>query len=286
MTAPMPAAVLGAGLIGTGLADLVHRSPLLDCALVVARDAGAAGLRKVADAGITTTGGGIRALLARGRPPRIVFDATDATAHAEHAELLRGTGTLLVDLTPSNAGHMVVPGVNDADALAHPDLSMISCGGQAVLPLLHAITRANDAEYIEVVTTAAGPGVGRATRLNLDEYVATTQEAVTRFTGVKQVKALLNISPARPPATFRVAVTLLGADLDEAFVSEAVLATEQRMRTYVPGYRVAACVVGAGRAFVAVEVSATGGRIPAYAGNLEIINSAAVRVAELYAGQA
>ncbi|GAA1937104.1 hypothetical protein [Amycolatopsis minnesotensis] len=286
MTPPMRAAVLGAGLIGVGLADLVHRSPLLDCALVVARDADAAGLRKAADLGVATTGGGIRALLEHDEPPRIVFDATDATAHAEHADLLGGTGTLLVDLTPSNVGHMVVPGVNDADALEHPDLSMISCGGQAVVPLLNALTQVNDAEYIEIVTTAASPGVGRSTRLNLDEYVATTQEAVTRFAGVKQVKAMLNISPARPPATFRVAVTLVGAALDESLVREAVLATEQRMRTYVPGYRVAACVVGAEEAFVAVEVSATGGRIPAYAGNLEIINSAAVRVAELYAGQA
>ena len=143
----------------------------------------------------------------------MVFDATNASAHAEHAEKLSALGTMLIDLTPSRVGQMIIPTVNRADICSHRDISMVSCGGQASVPILHAIAKAHEIDYIEVVTTAATLSVGRGTRLNLDEYVETTQEAVRYFTGVKDVKAILNISPARPPATFRVAMSLLGKDL-------------------------------------------------------------------------
>ncbi|MDB1089742.1 acetaldehyde dehydrogenase (acetylating) [Streptomyces sp. ACA25] len=279
----LPVAVLGAGLIGVDLAAKILRSESLDCGLVVARDGNAPGLRQAAALGLPTSAYGIRSILDAPEPFGVIFDATNASAHAEHAAQLRLLGAKLVDLTPSKVGRMVVPSVNGADALTCDNISMISCGGQASIPIVHAITREHAVDYVEVVTTAASPSVGRSTRLNLDEYVETTQEAVRDFTGVKNVKAILNVSPARPPATFRVAMSLRGEGLAAGSVEAAVKAAVEQVRTFVDGFRVAATSVHDNTAFVAVEVTSSGDRIPWYAGNLDIINSAAVHVAERYA---
>lgn len=276
-------AVLGAGLIGVDLATKVERSDSLDLRLVVGRDAATPGLRQAARLGLPIAAHGIRSLVETDDPFDVVFDATNAIAHAEHAEKLSPFDTMLVDLTPSKVGHMVVPTVNGADVTAHRDINMVSCGGQASIPILHAITRAHRVDYVEVVTTAATLSVGCGTRLNLDEYVETTQVAVRDFTGVKDVKAILNISPARPPATFRVAMSLLGEGLTEESVRARVTAAANELRSFAGGFDVAACTVNDGKAFVAVQVTASGGRIPEYAGNLDIINSAALHVAERYA---
>lgn len=279
-------AVLGAGLIGVDLVAKVLRSDSLDLRLVVGRDADAPGLRRLTRMGLPVSTDGIASLVDPADPFDVAFDATNAMSHAEHAERLRPLGTMLVDLTPSKVGRMVVPTVNGADVLAHPDVNdvnMVSCGGQASVPVLHAIARRHRVDYVEVVTTAATLSVGRSTRLNLDEYVETTQEAVREFTGVKDVKSILNLSPASPPATFRVAMSLLGDDLDPRSVRSAVAEAAHGLRAFVGGYDVTACTVDGGRAFIAVQVTAGGDRIPKYAGNLDIINSAALHVAEQYA---
>ncbi|MET8964093.1 acetaldehyde dehydrogenase (acetylating) [Streptomyces sp. NPDC004096] len=279
-------AVLGAGLIGVDLAAKIMRSDLLDCGLVAGRDQRTPGLRLAADLGIATSADGVRSVLEAETPFDIVFDATNAMAHAEHAELLGRSRILLVDLTPSRVGRMIVPSVNGTDLPEYGDVNMVSCGGQAAVPILHAITRLHRVDHVEVVTTAAGLSVGRSTRLNLDEYVDTTQEAVRTFTGVKGVKAILNVSPARPPATFRVAMTLIGDGLDAGSVRDAVDEAAADVQAFAAGFAVTACVVADGRAFVAVEVTSRGDRLPAYAGNLDIINSAAIQVAERHAAQA
>ncbi|GAA3507057.1 acetaldehyde dehydrogenase (acetylating) [Streptomyces showdoensis] len=276
----LPVAVLGAGLIGVDLAEKIMRSEFLECGMVVGRDERTPGLRQAADLGLPIGTRGIESLLEAPEPFGIVFDATNAMAHAEHADRLRRTGARLVDLTPSKVGRMVIPSVNGEEVLHCDDINMISCGGQASIPILHAITQAHRVEYVEVVTTAASPSVGRSTRLNLDEYIETTQDAVRDFTGVKDVKAILNISPARPPATFRVAMSVLGEGFGTASVNAAVTTAAEQVRSFVKGYRITARVVDENKVFVAAEVTSSGGRIPRYAGNLDIINSAAVHVAE------
>lgn len=275
--------VLGAGLIGIDLTTKIIRSDYLDLRLVAGRDAATPGLRQAAKLGLPIATGGIRSLVEAEEPFDVVFDATNASFHAEHAAQLSALGTMLIDLTPSKVGHMIVPTVNRADIGSHRDISMVTCGGQASIPVLHAIAKAHQVEYIEVVTTAATLSVGRGTRLNLDEYVETTQEAIRDFTGVKDVKAILNISPARPAATFRVAMTLLGQELSEGSVRSLVTGVASELRSYVGGFDVKACTASDGKAFVAVEVTSTGDRIPRYAGNLDIINSAAIYAAECYA---
>jgi acetaldehyde dehydrogenase len=277
-------AVLGAGLIGADLATKVMRSGSLDLRLVVGRDENAAGLRRLAALGMPVSGAGVTSLTEAGEPVDVAFDATNAMAHAENAERLAPRGTMLIDLTPSRVGHMVVPTVNGHEIAGHRDINMVSCGGQASIPVLHAITRAHQVDYVEVVTTAATLSVGRGTRLNLDEYIETTQDAVRHFTGVKDVKSILNISPATPPARFRVAMSLLGRDFDAESIRSVVDTAAGRLRSFLGGFTVTACTVDGEKAFVAVEVTAApGDRIPEYAGNLDIINSAALHVAEQYA---
>ena len=279
----LSAAVLGAGLIGIDLTTKIMRSDYLDMRLVVGRDAATSGLWQAARLGLPVADRGIASLIEVDDSFDVVFDATVAAAHAEHAEKLSALGTMLIDLTPSRLGHMVIPTVNRADICAHRDISMVSCGGQASVPILHVLAKAHEIDYIEVVTTAATLSVGRGTRLNLDEYVGTTQEAVRYFTGVQDVKAILSISPARPPATFRVAMTLLGRDLTMDSVYPLVTGVAKELRSFVGGFDVKACTVNDDRAFISVEVTSSGDRIPKYAGNLDIINSTAIHVAECYA---
>jgi acetaldehyde dehydrogenase len=275
--------VLGAGLIGIDLTTKILRSDYLDLRLVAGRDASTPGLRQAARRGLPVATGGIQSLVDAGDPFDVVFDATNASYHAEHAEKLSSFGTMLIDLTPSRVGQMIIPTVNRADICSHRDISMVSCGGQASVPILHAIAMAHQIDYIEVVTTAATLSVGRGTRLNLDEYVETTQEAIRYFTGVKDVKSIVNVSPARPPATFRVAMSLLGRDLTAGSVRSLVAGAAAELRSFVRGFDVKACTVDDARAFIAAEVTSFGDRIPRYAGNLDIINSAAIHVAECYA---
>ncbi len=276
-------AVLGAGLIGIDLLTKIERSPSLDCRLVVGRDDQGRGLRSAAELGYPTAANGIESVVAAPSPFDIVFDATNAMSHAEHWARLQPLGTTLIDLTPSMVGHMVVPTVNAADAAAHANVNLISCGGQTAIPILHRLAQRYRCDYIELVTTAASRSVGRATRLNLDEYIETTQDAVRTFTGVERVKTIVNLSPARPATMFRVAMSIVAPGLEIEPVRSLVAAAAAEVRAFVPGYRVSACTVTEERAFVAVEVAASGERIPRYAGNLDIINSAAVLIAEQHA---
>lgn len=279
----MKVAVLGAGLIGIDLLTRIQQSSSLDCQLVVGRDDQARGLRSAAELGCSTAANGIESLVTAPSPFDIVFDATNALSHAEHWARLQPLGTMLIDLTPSMVGHMVVPTVNVGAAADHANVSLISCGGQAAIPILHRLAERYRCAYIELVTTAATRSVGRATRLNLDEYIGTTQGAVRAFTGVDHVKTIVNLSPARPAAMFRVAISIVASGLELEPVRSLVAAAADEVRAFVPGYRVTACMVTEERAFVAVEVAASGGRIPSYAGNLDIINSAAVLIAEQHA---
>lgn len=284
---PLKTAVLGAGLVGVDLVAKIKRSPHLACDLVVARDDQARGLRLAAAMGCETSAKGIDALLNSPEKFDIVFDATNAMSHAEHWSLLEPLGAKLIDLTPSMVGFMVVPTVNGSEVISHRNVNLISCGGQAAIPILHRLVQHVKADYVEIVTTAASVSVGRATRLNLDEYIESTQNAVRFFTGVMNVKVMVNISPALPPSVFRVAVSALAIDANPGQVRALLDATAGDMRAFVPGYEVKVCNVADGMVFAAVEITASGDRIPRYAGNLDIINSAAVQVAERYAtGQA
>ncbi|MEU9062403.1 acetaldehyde dehydrogenase (acetylating) [Streptomyces sp. NPDC048430] len=277
------AVVLGAGMIGIDLIDKVCRSTKLDLALVVGRDCDSLGLRRVADMGHPTTSHGIDAVVDAG-PFDIVFDATNADSHAEHWAALRSTGATLIDLTPTGLGTVVVPGVNGHRSAVHRHLNLVSCGGQAAIPVLHAIAQRCTPTYIEVVSTGASASAGRATRLNLDQYIATTSTAIRTFTDTRDVKVMVNLSPARPAPPFRVAMTVLADRVRSAPVRTSIAAAAEAVRAYAPGFKVTSLAVDPGRISVVVEVTACGGRLPRHAGSVDIINAAAVLLAEQAAG--
>ncbi|WP_331757131.1 acetaldehyde dehydrogenase (acetylating) (plasmid) [Streptomyces sp. NBC_01544] len=272
-------AVLGAGLIGVDLADKIRQSEKLELGLVAGRARDSLGLLRAAEMGHPTTAGGICAVVDDG-PFDVVFDATNADSHAEHWAALRPTGTTLIDLTPTGLGTVIVPGVNSHRSAAYRHVNLVSCGGQAAIPVLYAISKRCTPTYIEVVSTGASASAGRATRLNLDQYIATTSAAIRTFTGTLDVKVMVNLSPARPAPPFRVAMTVLADGIRPAPVRTSIAAAAQAVRAYTPGFKVTSLVVDAGRISVAVEVTASGGRLPRHAGSVDIINAAAVLLAE------
>lgn len=277
------AAVLGSGLLGLDLVERMNNSPHLRCALVVGRTRHSHGLTQAAKLGCATAAGGVAALLDSGQTFDIVFDATNAFEHPEHWTRLAGTGTVLIDLTPTRAGALIVPTVNGDQAARHQHIGLVSCGGQASLPVLHALAQRYRPQYVEMVATAASVSVGRASRLNLNEYVETTQDAIRRFTGTGVAKAMLNISAAAPPPPFRIAMTMVASGMEQGPVRDVVKAAAVAMRSAVPGYRVTSCTVTGDKVRVIAEVSATRNRMPVHAGNLEVISSAAVYAAEQHA---
>ncbi|PZG01917.1 acetaldehyde dehydrogenase (acetylating) [Micromonospora deserti] len=282
---PVTVAVIGTGAIGQDLISKIDRSPALDCRLVAGRNPGSPGLRHAERFGYPASTAGIEAVLAAERPFDVVFDATSAASHRHHWRLLEPLGTLAVDLTPSGVGRMMVPTVTGVEVATGRNINLISCGGQASIPVVHALATRFPVAYVEVVSTVASDIAGRATRLNLDEYVATTEQAITTFSGVSDVKAILNISPAVPPATFRTAVHARIPGGDIAALRAAVDEAAERVRSFAPGYAVTACTVLDDRVTVALQVLAHSDVLPPYAGNLDIINSAAVLAAEQHAAR-
>ncbi|MBT2505894.1 acetylating acetaldehyde dehydrogenase [Streptomyces sp. ISL-98] len=273
-------AVLGTGLLALDLAERIQNSPRLRCGLVVGRTAHSKGLRQATDMGCLTTAGGIAALLESGRKFDIIFDVTNAFDHPKHWAQLADTGATLVDLTPTRGGKFIVPSVNGSEATEHQHIGLVTCGGQACIPVLHAISQHYRPRYVEMVATAASASVGRASRLNLDEYIETTQAAMLDFTGADTAKAMLNISPAVPAPPFRTAMTIVAPGLQPGPVRALVEGAETVMRTSIPGFHITSCTVVGETARVIAEVTATRGRMPVHAGNLEVISAAAIQTAE------
>jgi acetaldehyde dehydrogenase len=276
-------AVIGTGAIGMDLVNKIQRSPLLHCGLLAGRNKDSAGFELAAQLGCPTSAGGIDAVLASPTPFDVVFDATNAMSHAKHWELLRPLGSLLIDLTPSHLGKMIVPTVTGTEALAERNVSLISCGGQASIPILHALSRHFRINDIEVVATVASNILGRATRINIDEYVDTTQRALSAFTGVANTKAILNISPAAPPAMFRVTIFAGIPGVTKEQITPVLAEAVEAVRGFSAGYSLTALNVSEGRVSISLEVVASSKVMPEYAGNLDLINSAAILVAEQYA---
>lgn len=276
---PRTAAVIGAGLLGIDLVDRLTRSTTLYCALVVGRPGASTGLRRAAEMGVATSTAGVEAISSRD-DIEVVFDASDAAANSTHWPALRGTDVLLVNLTPSGAGQMVVPTVNGHQAHTNRHLNLITCGGQAALPILAAIARHCSPDYAEIVTTAASATVGPAARRNLDDYLDTTAFAAARLAPQTEVKVLTFISPAIPAPAFRVHLTVLARDLRAEALRESIRLAANEVRGFAPGYEVSALTLEHGRVTATMTVTAHSPRLPAFAGNVEIINAAAVELAE------
>ncbi|MBI3885506.1 MAG: acetaldehyde dehydrogenase (acetylating) [Opitutae bacterium] len=285
MNQKLKVAILGSGNIGADLLIKILRSPSLECTLFIGRNPDSSGLARARALGVPVSADGIQAILRNPDCCEVVFDATSAGEHLKHWPLLRALGKRVVDLTPSRVGTMVVPAIN-AHAFHDADnINMISCGGQASTPLAYAIAQTQPGiEYFEVVSSIASLSAGPATRANIDEYIDTTETAIRHFTGCAATKAILILNPAQPSIHMQTTVSakVATADLDRLRpVIDRMVASIQH---YVPGYQmVVPPVFEHNRIVVMVRVTGRGDFLPTYAGNLDIINCAAIAATEQFA---
>ncbi|MCX0242098.1 acetaldehyde dehydrogenase (acetylating) [Streptomyces drozdowiczii] len=297
-------AVIGSGNIGTDLMIKVLRlSDTLEIAAMAGIDPASDGLARARRLKVATTHGGVDGLveLDEFADVEIVFDATSAGAHRRHDEVLRALGRTVVDLTPAALGPYVVPPVNGDAHLGAANVNMVTCGGQATIPVVAAVNAVTPVHYGEIVASISSRSAGPGTRANIDEFTETTSSAIEQVGGAARGKAIIVLNPAEPPLIMRDTVHCLVGDCDDAAVTASVEEMAARVRTYVPGYRLKQKVqfdrvtdddplrtllpVGtrsgdAARVSVFLEVEGAAHYLPAYAGNLDIMTSAALRTAE------
>lgn len=283
------AAIIGSGNIGTDLLYKALRSPDINPLWMVGVDANSDGLRRAAALGLKTTHLGLEGLLpfAAQDHVRIAFDATSAHAHILHAPRLEAAGILAIDLTPAAIGPYCIPPVNLQEHAGSRamNVNMVTCGGQATIPMVAAVSRVQGVAYAEIVATVASKSVGPGTRQNIDEFTRTTAEGVERIGGAKKGKAIIIINPADPPLIMRDTIhCLTEATPDQAAITASVQAMVKEVQRYVPGYQLKNGPIFDGRRVsIYVEVQGLGDYLPEYAGNLDIMTAAALRTGELLA---
>lgn len=293
-------AILGSGNIGTDLMiKILRKSEILEMACLVGIDESSDGLARATRMGVATTAEGLEGLMARSdfSDIRLVFDATSAKAHLHHAQILREAGKQLVDLTPAALGPYVVPVANLKENLDVPNVNLVTCGGQATIPIVWALSQVAPVEYAEIVASISSRSAGPGTRANIDEFTQTTARGIEQVGGAKCGKAIIILNPAEPPLIMRDTVYCLTRSDDTAKMSQSIHDVVQRVQKYVPGYRLVqepvfeSCAKMAvqlpaqnefsgTRVTVLLEVEGAGHYLPKYAGNLDIMTSAALAVGE------
>ena len=277
-------AIIGSGNIGTDLMAKIARSPSLQLVGMAGIDPASEGLRAARERGHTVTHDGLADLLSLVPEIDLAFDATSAGAHAGHARLLAGRGIRSVDLTPAALGPAVVPPVNLYEHRGASEINLVTCGAQATVPIVAAVSAIADVRYAETVSTVSSRSAGPGTRQNIDEFTTSTARALETIGGAGEAKAIIILNPADPPIVMRNTIYLEVAEPDEPAIGQAIRAAVADVAAYVPGYRLATGpLLADGVVTVMIEVEGAGDTLPAYAGNLDIMTSAAVRVAELYA---
>ncbi|MBN3774665.1 acetaldehyde dehydrogenase (acetylating) [Burkholderia sp. Se-20378] len=289
MTRKIRCALIGPGNIGTDLLAKLMRSPVLEPVWMVGIDPDSDGLKRARELGLKTTAEGVDGLLPHVQADgvQIAFDATSAYVHAENSRKLNALGVLMIDLTPAAIGPYCVPPVNLMDHIGSGEMNvnMVTCGGQATIPMVCAVSRVQPVAYGEIVATVSSRSVGPGTRKNIDEFTRTTSAAVAQVGGAKAGKAIIVINPADPPLIMRDTVHCLTETApDEARIVESVHAMIADVQRYVPGYRlVNGPVFDGNRVSIYLEVEGLGDYLPKYAGNLDIMTAAAARTAEMFA---
>ena len=289
MSNKIKCALIGPGNIGTDLLYKLKRSPVLEPVWMVGIEAASEGLVRARELGLKTTAEGVDGLLPHVKADgiQIAFDATSAYVHAENSRKLNELGVLMIDLTPAAVGPFCVPPVNLAEHVGKGEMNvnMVTCGGQATIPMVAAVSRVQPVAYGEIVATVSSKSAGPGTRKNIDEFTRTTAGAVEKVGGARQGKAIIILNPAEPPLIMRDTVhCLTESEPDEAAITESIHAMIGEVQRYVPGYKLVNGPVFDGkRVSVYLEVEGLGDYLPKYAGNLDIMTAAAARTAEMFA---
>jgi acetaldehyde/propanal dehydrogenase len=289
MSKKIRCAIIGSGNIGTDLMYKLKRSALLEPVWMVGIDPASDGLAKAREHGLKTTDKGVDGLVPHVRADgiQIAFDATSAYVHKDNSDKLTKLGVMMIDLTPAAIGPYCVPPVNLKQHAGKREMNvnMVSCGGQATIPMVNAVSRVQKVKYGEIVATVASKSVGPGTRKNIDEFTRTTAAGVEQVGGAEKGKAIIVINPAEPPLIMRDTIHCLTEDEPkQAEIEKSVHEMIAEVQKYVPGYRLVNGPVFDGpRVTIYVEVAGLGDYLPKYAGNLDIMTASATRTAEMFA---
>lgn len=277
--------IIGTGNIGSDLLRKVMRSNYLECSIFTGQNPKSEGIKRAKKLGINTSFESIKFIRNNPDSCEIVFDATSAKAHAVHSAILRKMNKFVIDLTPSRIGKMCIPAVNMTKCLDEQEINMVTCGGQATIPVIKAIVELYPkTPYVEIVGSIASKSAGLGTRDNIDEYTQTTRDAIEQLTGVPRAKAIIILNPANPPITMHNTVYIEAKNPNLKLINNVVKNVASKMRRYVPGFNVKVKPMFDGNKItLMLEIIGSGDYLPPYAGNLDIINAAAITAAETYA---
>lgn len=275
-------AILGTGNIGTDLLIKIMKSDYIECSVFVGRNLLSKGMSKAINLGVRVSDQSIEFLKKNPDLFELVFDATTASEHIKHAKIFNELNKIAIDLTPAKVGILSVPSVNLSEALQATNINTITCGGQASIPLAYVLGKVHpNIEYIEVISAIASKSAGPGTRANLDEYIETTETGIKQFSKCKKTKVMLILNPAIPCIDMQTTIqaTIKNPNMD--LITFEITKMVANIQKYVPGYRlVVPPTYENGRLIMTVKVKGLGDYLPSYAGNLDIINCAAISIAE------
>lgn len=286
MVSKVKVGIIGTGNIGSDLMVKLTRSDLLELTAVMGVDPTSRGMQHAKKLGLHVFENGVDGLVDQPDLVDIVFDATSAKAHLHNADVVKQLGKQMLDLTPAAIGPFIAPTVNLGEHLEAENVNLITCGGQATIPIVHAINQVAPVEYGEIVATIASKSAGPGTRANIDEFTETTAKAIEQVGGAKKGKAIIILNPAEPPIMMRDTVHAIVEEgaVDEQAIIDSISEMVEKVESYVPGYKLRTEPIFDGNKItVFLEIEGAGHYLPKYAGNLDIMTSAAVKVAEEFA---